>query len=51
MNLLKFLTQIRKTREAELRFKEDQCADERREYPRHILELPIDYSLMDGQER
>ena len=34
-----------------MRFKEDQCADERREYPRHILELPIDYSLMDGQER
>jgi len=51
MNLAKFVTQIRRTREAEWRFKEDQCADEKREYPRHILELPVNYSLFDGQER
>ena len=51
MNLAKFVTQIRRTREAEWRFKEGQCADEKREYPRHILELPVDYSFFDGQER
>ena len=51
MNLLKFLTQIRNTRETGWRSKEGQFAVERREHPRHILELPIDYSIMDGQEQ
>ena len=51
MNLPKFLTPIRKIRETEGRSKERQFVSERREHPRHILELPIDYSIMDGQVR
>jgi len=51
MNLLKFLTQIRNTRETGWRSKEGTFATERREHPRYKLELPIDYSVMDGQER
>jgi len=51
MNLLKFLTQIRNTRETGRRSKEGTFATERREHPRYKLELPIDYSVMDGQER
>jgi len=51
MNLLKFRTQIRNIRETGWRSKEGQFTTERREHPRYTLELPIDYSTMDGQER
>jgi hypothetical protein len=51
MNLPKFLTPNRKTNGTEWPPKDSQFAAERREHPRHKLELPIDYSLMDGQER
>ena len=51
MNLLKFPTQIRNTRETGWRNKGGHFAAEKREHPRHLLELPVDYSIMDGQER
>jgi hypothetical protein len=51
MNLQEFFTTIRRKRENGSRSKESVFVAERRAHPRHILELPIDYSNMDGKER
>ncbi len=51
MNLSKFLTTINGKKDIESRFKEVVFLAERREHPRHAVELPVDYSNMDGKER
>ena len=51
MILQKFVTTNRRKGEIESRSKEGVFLPERREHPRYILELPIDYSNLDGKER
>jgi len=51
MNLLKFLAPNRKKKETEWPSRDSQFLAERREHLRHIVELPIDYSIIDGPER
>ena len=51
MNLMKSLARIRLIRETGWRYKGDRFVAERRAHPRYVLELPIHYSMMDGQER
>ncbi len=51
MNFPKFLTINRRTRENRDPSGEGILVVERREHPRHTLELPINYSDTDGKER
>ena len=51
MDFPKALTTNRRTRENRARPREGVFVVERREHPRHILELPINYSEADGKER
>ncbi len=51
MNLQKFFTLVGKKREPEAGSKEVFFVVDRREHPRHVLELPLDYTLLDGKER
>ena len=50
MDFPKFLTTNRRTREDRTRSEGGVFLVERREHPRHILELPINYSDADGKE-
>ncbi len=51
MNLQKVIALI--TRRGNFRYPSDarECMEERRQHPRHIVDLPLDYTDLDGDER